>query len=222
MKKTFAALAVLLAVVSGIMFTGCDRLQEIWDDVKDEFVGPQDKWQKCEIEYKMGDNAIKLNCYILYTEKETGYTNRDMQFVGLNPDYDSENESSKKGITVTSLNPGLTVCIQPKFAGANATESEASLVQQLFGTSVRCYAVKTFPKDKVMEDAEESLTINATTWTLLYNALSEVTGLEGSGLPPVLNKDVNDVYTNIEVDANGALNWKSIVAAMLVKKLLDE
>ncbi|MCQ2575764.1 MAG: hypothetical protein MJ162_03400 [Treponema sp.] len=203
MKKTFAALAVLLAVVSGIMFTGCDRLQEIWDENKDEFLGPKGEWCEYDLTYDVGGQTVLIECYAIYNDKE--YTNKNLKY---------KVKEGEEEVVKTTLPEGLTICMVPK-AG-----SSDELLSAVFGQVTNgMYALKTFPKNATVESENEDGTgtkevvINSTFWTIIYNAAFYDST---ANLPSELKSGLGK---NVEVDGTGAFNWKKILATLAIAKL---
>lgn len=152
MKKILSIVAVAAALVSGLMFTGCD--------VAEDFVAPKDTWV-----YKTG----KTDNSFTYTWGE-GAAAKTVNF-DVYVNYATKDATvSFKGEGTGEVKPGLNVILVPKAE----TESEKASVKALFelgeyvGDLAVFYSYGTKPKAD-NAGTEKDINISGTTWTLIYN-----------------------------------------------------
>jgi len=219
MKKAFAALAVLMAVVTGFMFTGCDLFQNLIE----EYALGDGEWGKYELTYtisstdeKSSSTNVKLDCFVMYSDNTV--TKKGIEYKILNPEYDKETNSGVDKVIVTKTIPaGLTIVVRPKTNGYSA--DDASIIAEFFKTTTdnlsANYAIKTFEKGESLND--KGLTVSSTTWKAGSAYLNYNGTIDTVSIPNVLGDAT--MYHNIEADGVSGFNWKTIAAMLLINQL---
>lgn len=200
MKKILTVLAAVVALASGMMFTGCD--------VADDFVAPKDKWV-----YKNGktDNSFE------YTWEKEG-SKKTVKFdVYVNYATKAATVNFKNG-GKGEVGEGLNVILVP------VAESEGGVLNDLLDVTKdqigKIAVFKCFGKsakatdDDASDDSGKNYELGTTAWTLIYN----FNRFEDMG-----NKSMANTAEGLELITNlKNLNMKRVLYNMLGDKLLGE
>lgn len=201
MKKILTVLAAVVALASGMIFTGC----ELEDELKNA-VGPSGKWCEKDFEYKGSDEkTTELRVYMIYNETE--YSNSKFEYKNKN--------DNDEWVTVKTLPAGLTLVAVPK-SGATPTT-----LTQAFGSNR--YAIKTFAQGKGFsadgeEAADGKFKMSYTLWGAVCFLNPSIPSSANSNPPDCVR--TNSDYTQLTDFSE--FNWKKITAQILVDKLLTE
>lgn len=201
MKKILTVLAAVVALASGMIFTGCD--------VADDFVAPKDKWVYKDgkgsnsFEYTFGDSESKktvtFDVYVNYATKAA-----TVNF-----------KNGGKG----EVGEGLNVILVP------AAESGEGVLNELLGVTkdqigkiaiFKCFgkSAKATDDDASDDDSGKNYELGTTAWTLIYN----FNRFEDMG-----NKSMANTAEGLELITNlKNLNMKRVLYNMLGDKLLGE
>lgn len=197
MKKILTVLAAVVALASGMIFTGCD--------VADDFVAPKDKWV-----YKTGkaDNSFE------YTFGEEG-SEKTVKFdVYANMATKEAELTFKNSSEPTKVLPGLNIILVPKAE----SDSDKTAVKELLSLSdyVGDMAIfHSFGKEGTVSDEADAKKYNLSTlWTLIYN-FNRFEDM-GSKAMSTTTKDLT-LASNLK-----NLNFKRVLYNMLGDKLLGE
>lgn len=198
MKKSTKFLTILLAVLMTVSFSSC----ELFNRVKEELIGPTNKWLRYEYEYEMeSGQKVKLFCYLIYAEN---YSNNEMEL---------PNDSTR--FPNGKLKTGLTVVVTPKID----TVEEQNLAVNLFGCAMDYkYVIKTFPENEyvdlaVVNSSDKKFKMGKATWAVIYNSIE----LNNTQLPTAIRDDSS--YTEL-TDLN-SFNFKKLMAGMALNYLTD-
>jgi hypothetical protein len=201
MKKSMKIFSVLMALALVLTLGGC----ELWNRAK-ELVGPTNSWRRYDYTYNYNGSNITLYCYLIYVDKDGGYTTDGMKL----PTDETRFPGGK-------LQKGLTVVITPKLE----TSSDQNVAVSLFGSQMNNkYVIKTFAegqKVSMNSDGESSsstdkkFTMNYVTWGVIYNSIHT----NAPGLPPALN----DALGFTELDGLANFSWKKLMAGMALQYL---
>lgn len=156
MKKILTVLAAVVALASGMIFTGCTE-----DSPLNDLVGPTNTWCRRSVEYKAAENSnpaktIDVYCYYSTTNKQVR--------MGV------DNEGNAKNVDVVA---GLNIVI------AGDKNASAGAYTDILGdvTNNRTpYCFKSFAEgSKTLKIAksdsdndDKELTVKKTLWNLLY------------------------------------------------------
>lgn len=75
MKKTLIMFSALLALLCGLMFTGCQH----------SYIADEDTWYKTNKQFSVGEAELDVNLWFYYSQKSLTITTKDQQKIDCKP-----------------------------------------------------------------------------------------------------------------------------------------
>ena len=187
MKKLFGFMTCLAVLLAGVMFTGCD-------EVEDELAGPENTW--CE-----------LPVYITASEANGDQPDMYLDVIYVPAQVSGTSGSSNLKTSIT-LEPGITVV-------ASAKVDIESLGMTAGSYTIKTFPLNATANDSTDNDSYTFAGTKAK-WTAIYWAKKDLRNTTTQTVLPKAPAAITNSSSYAELTNLSSFNWKALLASYLL------